>query len=595
VDELTVAIEAALRAGAMLRDEFHRPGGPRGGGETAVIDALIEEELRATFARAFPSDGFQGEERSPQQPSTRRYWCVDPNDGTSAFLEGDRMNAVSIGLIEDGEPILGVVYAPLYPDDDGDLIAYANGRLTRNGAAIDPRPLPETLGPHDVVALARGAERSVRDNLAAVRPARFRPVASLAYRIALVAAGEAEAAVGLHGCSAWDVAAAHALLRARGGDLFLEDGTRARYAPFPEVTRTFASSESVAHTLANRPWRWDRVDPPHDKRFPFEAPLRPRHGEATRDAARLRRAQGALLGLCAGDSLGQLVEFQTEASIRARYPDGVRALEDGGTWRLLAGQPTDDSELALLLARTIAHRGELHASVFEAYQHWLDDAFDIGNTIGRALRGVPDANSQANGSLMRIAPLAIFGHALSPDQLAALAREESARTHPNAVCGDACAVYCVALACALNGAPPSDAFAYTEHWATAASIDVDVLATLRAAESRAPEDFQTHQGWVRVALQNAFHQLLHAPSFEHGVVETVHRGGDTDTNAAIAGALLGAVHGRDAIPAQWRRLVVTCRPVEGTPTAHPRPRPYWPVDALTLAERLLVAGSRAAT
>jgi hypothetical protein len=103
------------------------------------------------------------------------------------------------------------------------------------------------------------------------------------------------------------------------------------------------------------------------------------------------------------------------------------------------------------------------------------------------------------------------------------------------------------------------------------------------------------QGWVLVALQNAFHQLLHAVSVEEGVTRTVMSGGDTDTNAAIAGALLGAVHGREAIPTDWQRMILTCRPIAGLPTVHrPRPRAYWPVDALALAERLLCLGAAAA-
>jgi ADP-ribosylglycohydrolase len=97
-------------------------------------------------------------------------------------------------------------------------------------------------------------------------------------------------------------------------------------------------------------------------------------------------------------------------------------------------------------------------------------------------------------------------------------------------------------------------------------------------------------GWVLTALQNAFWQLLHAPSLEAGVIDTVSRGGDTDTTAAIAGALLGAVHGRDAVPDRWRRAVLTCRPLPGTATRHPRPMEFWPVDALELAEALLAAG-----
>ena len=65
------------------------------------------------------------------------------------------------------------------------------------------------------------------------------------------------------------------------------------------------------------------------------------------------RAQGSLLGQLAGDALGSLVEFQSPNEIRRSYPDGVRELADGGTWNTIAGQPTDDSEMALLLARML--------------------------------------------------------------------------------------------------------------------------------------------------------------------------------------------------------------------------------------------------
>ena len=91
-----------------------------------------------------------------------------------------------------------------------------------------------------------------------------------------------------------------------------------------------------------------------------------------------------------------------------------------------------------------------------------------------------------------------------------------------------------------------------------------------------------------VALRNALWQLLHAPDAESGVVDTVMRGGDTDTNAAICGALLGAVHGIDALPARWVDAVLACRPEAGRPgVRQPRPEVYWPVDALELADRLL--------
>jgi len=74
------------------------------------------------------------------------------------------------------------------------------------------------------------------------------------------------------------------------------------------------------------------------------------------DTGMLSRAQGCLLGQLAGDALGSLVEFQTPEQIRQEYPNGVRELVDGGTWNTIAGQPTDDSEMALLLARMLLTR-----------------------------------------------------------------------------------------------------------------------------------------------------------------------------------------------------------------------------------------------
>ncbi|MGI9558824.1 MAG: ADP-ribosylglycohydrolase family protein [Thermodesulfobacteriota bacterium] len=66
------------------------------------------------------------------------------------------------------------------------------------------------------------------------------------------------------------------------------------------------------------------------------------------------------------------------------------------------------------------------------------------------------------------------------------------------------------------------------------------------------------------------------------------RGGDTDTNAAICGALLGSVYGEGAVPEQWKKCLKNCRPSHDNPKAeNPRPECYWPCDAVELAEKLL--------
>ena len=94
-------------------------------------------------------------------------------------------------------------------------------------------------------------------------------------------------------------------------------------------------------------------------------------------------------------------------------------------------------------------------------------------------------------------------------------------------------------------------------------------------------------GWVLVALHNAFFRLLHAGDFEEALVATVAAGGDTDTNAAIAGALLGAALGIEAIPHRWVAPVLACRPLAEVNAVRPRPMHYWPDDLLEVAEALL--------
>ncbi len=314
----------------------------------------------------------------------------------------------------------------------------------------------------------------------------------------------------------------------------------------------------------------------------------------------LSRARSCLLGQLAGDALGSLVEFQTSAEIRRNYPNGVRDLADGGRWNTIAGQPTDDSELALLLARLLIERdGYDPAAAREAYVYWLDsEPFDIGGTIRRGLRGRLDPTSQANGALMRISPLGTFGarHELDPPALARLASwadQDAALTHPHPVCRQANALYVMAIAWAVrHGGAPAELYTRILDWSRELDVAPSLSAAIAGAADAPPADYLHQQGWVLIALRNALWQLLHAPNLEEAVVDTVMRGGDTDTNAAICGALLGAVHGGDTVPARWVAKILACRPAAGDPRVRqPRPECFWPVDAMELADRL-VAGMR---
>jgi ADP-ribosylglycohydrolase len=347
---------------------------------------------------------------------------------------------------------------------------------------------------------------------------------------------------------------------------------------------------SGGDAISNAPFRFSRLQP----------------GHAIQDAGLLSRAHGCLIGQVAGDALGSQVEFEDAATLRNRYPDGLRTMEDGGPFQLIAGQPTDDSELALLLARTLANERRYdREKIAQAYHFWFHRSrpFDLGNTIRQAMQEIPhdvvesngvanamasnaSQESEANGSLMRISPLAIFGHDLRAEDLFELAEIESSLTHPHPVCRQCCGLYCIAVARALSG-KFTIAELYDEMKRYAASFNVHPSvsqALLRAASERP----LTYKGWVLSAFQNAFYQLLHSNRFEDGIVDTVMQGLDTDTNAAIAGALLGAFHGREAIPHQWRSMVLSCRSDVAHGSKQPRPWAFWPVDLTNLAETLLL-------
>ncbi len=590
LDEATAAARAA---GELLRADFHRPGGPRGAVDKAEADVEAEQLIRNWLTGLFPEWGFLGEElgRVPALAGAP-IWLVDPNDGTRDYLVGRRGSSVSIGLVVDGRPVLGVIYSFAYPDDAGDLFTWAEGcgPFRRNGVAVDVT-LPERLEAHHVVLVSSKGDRDPAGNLRCAAPARYRTVPSIAHRLALVAAGDAAAATSLFAPGAWDYGAGHALLRGVGAVLVDETGVEVRYEPdgSSKVNKAFAGLPSVAAQLASRPWSEVVTSGPAASR---EVPARLVRGATVPDAALLRRAQGALLGQFVGDSLGSLVEFASAAEIATEHPSGPRELADGGRWGTLAGQPTDDSEMALALARSILLKGRFDAeSALEAYRTWYRSGpFDIGATTRAALAGYLMGDSQANGSLMRAIPLAVTAQAWPVERAAELGRSDSRLTHPHPACRDAVAAFVVAGAHAIRTGEREGAWQAAVGWARAAGAAPAVVETLELARSAPPVCDGDSQGWVLIALRNAFFELLHAESLEAGIVGTVRRGGDTDTNAAIAGALLGAALGRGAFPLQWRNAVLSCRSHQQR-AKHPRPPEYWPIDCYELAERLLLAGA----
>ena len=307
------------------------------------------------------------------------------------------------------------------------------------------------------------------------------------------------------------------------------------------------------------------------------------------------RAQGCLLGQVCGDALGSGVEFCSDAGeISRQFPGGVRDMADGGAFDTLAGQPSDVSEMAIVLARTLIRRGGYdREDLRTAYLDWFNSGpFKCGETIAAALCGNANTASQGNGALMRASPLGLIGAGCDPRAVAAWARSDASITHPNSVCQDANALFVLAIATAVGEcAAPATLYRSVQRWAAEMDAGSELIEAVAAAETETwIERSGGKRDWVLVALQNALWQLLHAPNLEEGIVDTIGRGGAAGANAAVCGALLGSVYGRDAIPARWRQAVENCRPAAGAAgVGQPRPEAYWAADAPELAQLLLAA------
>jgi ADP-ribosylglycohydrolase len=293
---------------------------------------------------------------------------------------------------------------------------------------------------------------------------------------------------------------------------------------------------------------------------------------------RADRIAGALLGVHAGDALGATVEFSPWADIRDHYPDGVREIVGGGPFHWPAGHATDDTDLtrAVLLAY-------LHPSVDvveTAAGHmvdWLEGRWpdrregqpprDIGRATRAGLRryqetGDPHRSGAGpgqagNGSLMRCIPTALAVR--DRDRRIQESIDISAITHDDPRCTAACAAYNEIAAALLAGADPQEAVKLGRDTAHELGNAPTATAIAYGAQLKPAMLVRTGQtfledeaaGYVLDSLSLAVAAVLDERPLADVLVDIVRLGNDTDSNAAIAGGLLGARDGAEAIPEQW--------------------------------------------
>lgn len=271
---------------------------------------------------------------------------------------------------------------------------------------------------------------------------------------------------------------------------------------------------------------------------------------------RAEQARGGLLGLAVADALGAPLEFTSPAQAAAAVAAGLE-MTGGGSFRWLPGEWTDDTTMALCLAESIGEHGLLELDdVTHRYAEWASSGpKDIGNATSAALRGASSAaeareraqsyvertgGGAGNGTIMRAAPIGLAATSLA--EAVDAARADAALTHGDPRAGHASAALCAALLSLDEPVAAARAECAGEaKLLDALDSDEDGLAELAAHE----------MGACWTALGVALHSLTEIDDYERGVLWAISLGGDTDTNAAVAGALLGARHGLESIPERW--------------------------------------------
>jgi ADP-ribosyl-[dinitrogen reductase] hydrolase len=279
------------------------------------------------------------------------------------------------------------------------------------------------------------------------------------------------------------------------------------------------------------------------------------------------KAEGCLLGLACGDALGRPVEFKSAVTIEKMYGTLETMLGHGSH-----GQPpgtiTDDTELALRIARSLVHCGAFDGEdIANRFVGWYETGpFDIGVMTSDALTRLqsgepwdqagqtvwesrPEGSNAGNGSVMRCAPYAL-AFAGDPQQLGQVSEQSSAITHADPRCKRGCAVLNLTIAALLRGEDDPLQRALETTYPKQSDAPEIVTAVEGLPDGISASEIN-NGGYVVDALQAGLYYALDADNARDAIVRAVNAGGDADTVGAITGAVAGARFGAASLPESW--------------------------------------------
>lgn len=276
------------------------------------------------------------------------------------------------------------------------------------------------------------------------------------------------------------------------------------------------------------------------------------------------RVLGMLWGLHAGDSLGAPIEFLPPSKVWNQHTE----MTGGGSFKWKPGEATDDTDLMLCVLRGIQSSGVYSFDILKKEMlAWLESKPpDIGTTTIRGLlnlkSGLPlrecgyvDDKFQGNGSLMRVAPMALMNnHVTGIYQgnqtlgLNAVLETQTKMTHGHHYCVEADRVLVAALKAALHGHSKGAVYHAALH--EALHVSPFIMERLQKIPVTSWETLST-SGFCVDTLCAGLWAFLKYDNLEDALVAVVNRGDDSDSCGAVAGALCGAFYGPTAIPQRW--------------------------------------------
>ncbi len=272
------------------------------------------------------------------------------------------------------------------------------------------------------------------------------------------------------------------------------------------------------------------------------------------------RYLGCLLGLACGDAVGTTLEFKRPGTF-----EPITDMVGGGPFNLKLGHWTDDTSMALCMAKSLIERRSFDAKdQMNRYVKWWKEGylsptgrcFDMGTTVRTALEsyvrsgepfsGPERSDTAGNGSLMRLAPAILFAHP-SVEKIIELSIMSSRTTHGAAEVLDCCHLFGMLIHRALSGKTKGEILAAKD----VLIHEKKVVQIARGAYFDKTCSEIKGTGYAVNSLEAALWCFYTTENFKDAVLAAANLGNDADTTAAIVGQIAGAFYGVQGIPEHW--------------------------------------------